>query len=99
MRAINKRIKICLMFPLNQAVNRFVFFKRYFKASFVNCSIRNVMCLTVILYSFGVSYAATASMTPMPKLVCEPTFVYADRAIRREKMRVASVPSTPLMRR
>ncbi len=44
-------------------------------------------------------YAATASMTPMPKLVCEPTFVYADRAMRREKMRVASAPSTPLMRR
>ena len=38
------------------------------------------------------SYAATASMTPMPKLVCEPTFVYADSAMRREKMRVASAP-------
>ena len=38
-------------------------------------------------------------MTPMPKLVCEPTFVYADSAMRREKMRVASAPLTPLMRR
>lgn len=38
-------------------------------------------------------------MTPMPKLVCEPTFVYADSAMRREKTWVASAPSTPLMRR
>ena len=41
---------------------------------------------------------ATASMTPMPYPACEPTFVYADRAMRREKSAVWGAPSTPLMR-